>query len=111
MLPYLPLVKLVREISVDLKTDLGSMAFEKWQATTAEMKEQERKLRQAAMRLVAFDQGAFEVVRGALEAYVVSLFEDANLNAIHAERKMVEPKDIQLACNKLWRHKTDRDKL
>ena len=44
-------MKLVREISADFKTDLG------------------------------FDQGTFELARGALEAYVVSLFENPNLNS------------------------------
>lgn len=67
VLPYLPLVRLVREVGQDFRTDLG------------------------------FDQGAFEVVREVLEAYVVSLLKDANLNAIHAGRQGIEPADIQLA--------------
>ena len=32
-----------------------------------------------------------------LEAYLVSLFEDTNLGAIHAKRVTIMPKDIQLA--------------
>ena len=31
------------------------------------------------------------------EAYLVGLFEDTNLCAIHAKRVMIMPKDIQLA--------------
>ena len=34
------------------------MGFEKWQATAAEMKEEERKLRQAVMRMVARQMAA-----------------------------------------------------
>lgn len=33
----------------------------------------------------------------AAEAYLVSLFEDTNLCAIHAKRVTIMPKDIQLA--------------
>ena len=33
----------------------------------------------------------------AAEAYLVSLFEDANLCAIHAKRVTIMPKDLQLA--------------
>ena len=37
----------------------------------------------------------------AAEVYLVSLFEDANLCAIHAKRVMIMPKDIQLA-RQIW---------
>ena len=33
----------------------------------------------------------------ASEAYLVGMFEDVNLCALHAKRKTVQPKDIQLA--------------
>ena len=33
----------------------------------------------------------------AAEAYLVGLFEDTNLGAIHAKRVTIMPKDIQLA--------------
>ena len=33
----------------------------------------------------------------ASEAYLVSLFEDTNLAAIHAKRVTIQPKDLQLA--------------
>ena len=58
---------LVKEIGQDFKTDL------RWQ-TAAVMALQE-----------------------ASEAYLVSLFEDTNLCAIHAKRVTIMPKDIQLA--------------
>ena len=35
--------------------------------------------------------------RRAAEAYLVGLFEDTNLAAIHAKRVTIMPKDIQLA--------------
>ena len=31
------------------------------------------------------------------EAYLIKLFEDANLAAIHAKRVTIQPKDMQLA--------------
>ena len=41
--------------------------------------------------------GAAEALQEASEAYLVGLFEDANLCAIHAKRVTIMPKDIQLA--------------
>uniref|UniRef100_A0A670K2S0 Core Histone H2A/H2B/H3 domain-containing protein n=1 Tax=Podarcis muralis TaxID=64176 RepID=A0A670K2S0_PODMU len=38
---------------------------------------------------------------GASEAYLVGLFEDTNLCAIHAKRVTIMPKDIQLA-RRIW---------
>ena len=35
------------------------------------------------------------------EAYVVNIFEDANLCAVHTKRVTLMPKDIQLAC-RIW---------
>ena len=63
----LPFRRLVREIAQDFKTDL--------------------RFQEAA--LMAFQEAA--------EAYLVSLFEDTNLCAIHARRVTIMPKDIQLA--------------
>jgi histone H3 len=40
---------------------------------------------------------ALEALQEAAEAYLVNLFEDANLCAIHARRVTIVPKDIQLA--------------
>ncbi len=40
---------------------------------------------------------AFFFIQEASEAYLVGLFEDTNLCAIHAKRVTIMPKDIQLA--------------
>ena len=63
----LPFQRLVREIAQDFKNDL------RFQTQT----------------ILALQEAA--------EAYLVSLFEDANLCAIHAKRVTLYPKDIQLA--------------
>ncbi|XP_037676821.1 histone H3.3C-like [Choloepus didactylus] len=63
----LPFQHLVREIAQDFKTDLR------------------------------FQSAAISALQEASEAYLVSLFEDTNLCAIHAKRVTVMPKDIQLA--------------
>lgn len=39
----------------------------------------------------------FVLTQEASEAYLVGLFEDTNLCAIHAKRVTIMPKDIQLA--------------
>ena len=41
--------------------------------------------------------GTVALRQEAAEAYLVSLFEDTNLCAIHAKRVTIQPKDIQLA--------------
>ena len=46
---------------------------------------------------VRFDSHAIMALQEASEAYLVSLFEDANRCLIHAKRVTVFPKDIQLA--------------
>lgn len=63
----LPFQRLVREIAQDFKTDLR------------------------------FQSSAIMALQEATEAYLVSLFEDSNLCAIHAKRVTIMPKDIQLA--------------
>ena len=40
---------------------------------------------------------ALTALQEAAEAYLVGLFEDANLLAIHAKRVTIQQKDIQLA--------------
>lgn len=59
-----------------------------------------------AMKSVIADQDRSDVrlsgdavtaLQSYIESYVVGLFEDANLNALHAKRETVMPKDIQLA--------------
>ena len=63
----LPFQRLVREIAQDFKTDLR------------------------------FQQAAIQALQEASEAYLVGLFEDTNLCAIHAKRVTIMPRDIQLA--------------
>jgi histone H3 len=63
----LPFQRLVREIAQEFKTDLR------------------------------FQSSAVLALQEAGEAYMVSLFEDTNLCAIHAKRVTIMPKDIQLA--------------
>ena len=63
----LPFQRLVREVAQDVKTDLR------------------------------FQSTAILALQEAAEAYLVGLFEDSNLCAIHAKRVTIFPKDIQLA--------------
>jgi histone H3 len=44
-----------------------------------------------------FQASALAVLQEATEAYMVTLFEDANLSCIHAKRVTVQPKDMTLA--------------
>ena len=44
-----------------------------------------------------FASGAILALQEAVEAYLVGLFEDTNLCAIHTKRITIMPKDIQLA--------------
>jgi histone H3 len=67
LLRKLPFQRLVREIAQDFKNDLR------------------------------FQSTAILALQEAAEAYLVSLFEDTNLCAIHAKRVTIMPKDIQLA--------------
>ena len=62
-----PFAKLVREIAQDFKQDLR------------------------------FQSSAIGALQEATEAYIMRLFEDMNLCAIHAKRVTIMPKDIQLA--------------
>ncbi|PVU93550.1 hypothetical protein BB561_003196 [Smittium simulii] len=50
-----------------------------------------------APRKHLFQSSAIGALQEASEAYLVSLFEDTNLAAIHAKRVTIQPKDIQLA--------------
>ncbi|MBW0526560.1 hypothetical protein O181_066275 [Austropuccinia psidii MF-1] len=63
----LPFQRLVREIAQDFKTDLR------------------------------FQSSAVMALQESAEAYLVGLFEDTNLAAIHAKRVTIQPKDMQLA--------------
>uniref|UniRef100_UPI00398EE790 histone H3-like n=1 Tax=Pristiophorus japonicus TaxID=55135 RepID=UPI00398EE790 len=44
-----------------------------------------------------FQSSAVMALQEASEAYLLGLFEDTNLSAIHAKRVTIMPKDIQLA--------------
>ena len=46
---------------------------------------------------LAVQSSAVVALQEASEAYLVGLFEDTNLCAIHAKRVTIMPKDIQLA--------------
>ncbi|NWR11736.1 H33 protein, partial [Paradoxornis webbianus] len=46
---------------------------------------------------LCFQSAAIGALQEASEAYLVGLFEDTNLCAIHAKRVTIMPKDIQLA--------------
>ena len=67
LLKKAPFQRLVREVSQDYKADLR------------------------------FQSSAVMALQEASEAYLVGLFEDTNLCAIHARRVTIMPKDMQLA--------------
>uniref|UniRef100_A0A0E0DRY3 Core Histone H2A/H2B/H3 domain-containing protein n=1 Tax=Oryza meridionalis TaxID=40149 RepID=A0A0E0DRY3_9ORYZ len=86
----LPFQRLVREIAQDFKTDLRFQS-----SAVAALQEA------AEAYLVGLFEDtnlcAIHAKREAAEAYLVGLFEDTNLCAIHAKRVTIMPKDIQLA--------------
>ena len=49
------------------------------------------------MHGIRFQSSALGALQESVEAYLVSLFEDTNLCAIHAKRVTIQSKDIQLA--------------
>jgi histone H3 len=56
-----------------------------------------------------FQSSAIGALQEATEAYLVSLFEDTNLCAIHARRVTIQSKDMQLA-RRLRSMASDRSK-
>jgi histone H3 len=56
-----------------------------------------REIAQEKARCLRFQRSAIEALQQATEAYMVGLFEDSNLLAIHAKRVTIFPKDMQLA--------------
>mmetsp|Transcript_29921 Transcript_29921/g.85869 ORF Transcript_29921/g.85869 Transcript_29921/m.85869 type:complete len:137 (-) Transcript_29921:81-491(-) len=56
-----------------------------------------REIAQDFMTELKFQSQAVLALQEAAEAYLVGLFEDTNLCAIHAKRVTIMPKDIQLA--------------
>lgn len=67
LIPKVPFQRLVREISQDCRADLR------------------------------FQSTALMALHEAAEAFLVGLFEDANMCALHAKRVTIMPKDIVLA--------------
>ena len=70
IIPRLPFARLIKEIAQDLSTKGGNLRFQ---------------------------SGALMALQEAAEAYLVQLFEDCVLCAIHARRVTVMPKDLNLA--------------
>ncbi|VAH41801.1 unnamed protein product [Triticum turgidum subsp. durum] len=56
-----------------------------------------RKVSQYSTTDLRFQSHAVLALQEAAEAYLVGLFEDTNLCAIHAKRVTIMPEDIQLA--------------
>ncbi|KAF5344124.1 hypothetical protein D9758_008846 [Tetrapyrgos nigripes] len=72
----LPFSRLVREIAMDMTTDMNGNMDDgglRWQSS------------------------AIQALQEATEAFLVHLFEDANLCALHAKRVTIMQRDIQLA--------------
>ena len=67
LIPRAPFARLVREVAQDFKAD------------------------------VRFQQSALMALQEGVEANMVEQFENANLNAIHAKRVTIMPRDMQLA--------------
>ena len=66
LISKLPFQRLVKEIAKEYKTDLR------------------------------FQRSAVDALQEASEAYLVGLFDDANLVAIHGKRVTIQPKDLQI---------------
>ena len=60
-----------------------------------------REISQDFKMYLRFQSGAILALQEASEAYLVGLFEDRNLCAIHAKRVTIMTKDIQLARH-IW---------
>jgi histone H3 len=56
-----------------------------------------REIAQDYKSYLRFQSSAIQALQEAAEAYLVSIFEDTNLCAIHAKRVTIQNKDIQLA--------------
>jgi histone H3 len=56
-----------------------------------------REVAQGIQSGLRFQSAAVHALQEAAEAYLVGLFEDTNLCAIHAKRVTIMPKDMQLA--------------
>jgi histone H3/H4 len=85
----LPFQRLVREIAQDFKVSRFPSLF-----PTLEQDSDRLTITQTDLR---FQSSAVMALQEAAEAYLVSLFEDTNLAAIHAKRVTIQPKDLALA--------------
>lgn len=56
-----------------------------------------REVAQEFLGDLRFEDAAFRLLQASSESYLVHLFEHANLDAIHAKRETLMPKDLQLA--------------
>lgn len=56
-----------------------------------------REITQQFKRDYRYQVGALQCLQEASEAYIIGLFEDTNLCAIHAKRVTIMPRDVQLA--------------
>ena len=62
-----------------------------------------REVAQAFKADLRFQASAVGALQEAAEAYLVSLFEDTNLCAIHAKRVTIQSKDMSLASDEATR--------
>ena len=58
-----------------------------------------REIAQECKSNLRFQSSAIVALQEAAELFLIGLFEDTNLYAIHAKRVTIMPKDIQLACH------------
>lgn len=94
LIPRLPFNKLVRTIAKkEFNRLVGGTGGEKGDATSVGQNGEESDTHFS----VQFQASALESLQEATEHYITKLLEDANLNAIHATRVTVQPKDIKLA--------------
>ncbi len=80
----LPFQRLVREISQDFRTGACLVYVQMVQMTYSPTD-------------LRFQSSALAALQESAEAYLVGLFEDTNLCAIHAKRVTITPRDVQLA--------------
>ena len=79
LIPYRPFRRLVKEVGKEVGEKLFTDADHPLKGVTLQYQEK-----------------AILALREAMEAYLIHLFEDMNLNAIHSMRITVQPKDIEL---------------
>ena len=73
------------------------LLFRKLQRLVRELQRLVREFAQDFKTDLRFQSSAVMALQEACEAYLVGVFEDTNLCAIHAKRVTIMPKDIQLA--------------